>query len=293
MLLAELQSDLAAIEQNTALREEHNFAGRAAALDTLEAILTDGIPQIVPHRSPALTALQTTAETLQHQFLRIDAGLFERLRSEQIIGTAFKSLLSRYAGTGRKRTEQAGYDVLDRFVNGLLLTDTIPAETIEREPEMVFYQQTPARVALAMVEQARFTEADVFYDLGAGLGLVPMLVSLLSPAWAKGVEVEPAFCAYAHARAAALRLERVTFIHADARNADYADGTVFFLYTPFEGQILQQVLHKLHHEARTRTITLFTYGPCTATVSQQSWLMQPDERATHGHRLARFQSCVS
>jgi hypothetical protein len=38
------------------------------------------------------------------------------------------------------------------------------------------------------------TQADVFFDLGSGLGQVPILVNLLSGAAAKGMEFEPVYC---------------------------------------------------------------------------------------------------
>ena len=36
------------------------------------------------------------------------------------------------------------------------------------------------------------------------------------------------------------------------RQGDYADGTAFFLYTPFEGRMLQDVLERLKGEAQKR-----------------------------------------
>ena len=67
-------------------------------------------------------------------------------------------------------------------------------------------------------------------------------------------------------------LSNVEFIHADARDADYADGTIFYLYTPFQGEMLRQVLGKLEAQAERRHIKVCTYGPCTLQVSKQNWL---------------------
>ena len=47
-----------------------------------------------------------------------------------------------------------------------------------------------------------------------------------------------------------LNLSEVDFINVDAREAEYADGTVFFLYTPFEGKMLLEVLGRLKEEAQ-------------------------------------------
>jgi precorrin-6B methylase 2 len=172
----------------------------------------------------------------------------------------------------------------------LLLIEGTPVETKERQPEMVFYQPTPARIVLELVEKASLKKEDVFYDMGSGLGQVSMLVNLLSGVRAKGVEFEPAYCDYARRCAKELNLSRVEFINADAREMDYSDGTVFFMYTPFEGKLLQEVLEKLKGESQRRKIRVCTYGPCTLQVSRQSWLKRVDQNGNSVHQLAVFKS---
>ena len=223
--------------------------------------------------------------------------MFQRLRAEikggVCRGTALSGLINEYiAGNlrGGRQQDEIGYDNLDAFINGLLLINPLPIETRAREPEMVFYQQTPARIILELVEKAHLTEQDVFYDLGSGLGQVPVLVHLLTGVTAKGVEFEPAYCDYARGSAAALNLSQVEFVNADAREADYSDGTVFFLYTPFTGKILQEVLEKLRRESQRRMIRVFTYGPCTAEVSRQSWLKGLDQNGDDLYKLEEFRS---
>ncbi|MEP6613104.1 MAG: class I SAM-dependent methyltransferase, partial [Mucilaginibacter sp.] len=174
--------------------------------------------------------------------------------------------------TGDNNHEEAGYDNLDIFINGLLSFHSIPGQTRDLEPEMVFYQKTPARIIFDLVEKAYVTRDDVFFDLGSGLGQQAILVNLMTGAKAKGVEFEPAFCNYANDCATQLNLPGVTFINTDARQADYSDGTVFFMYTPFRGEILQDVLALLRKESLTRKIKIITYGPCTAQVALHSWL---------------------
>ena len=57
--------------------------------------------------------------------------------------------------------------------------------------------------------------------------------------------------------------QQVRFLNFDACNVDYTDGTVFFMYTPFTGKLLDAVLATLARQARHRPITLCTYGACT------------------------------
>jgi hypothetical protein len=129
-----------------------------------------------------------------------------------------------------------------------------------------------------------------FCHLGSGLGQVPILVNLLSGITVKGIEFEPAYCHYVREGAADLNLSRVEFINVDACKADYSDGTVFYLYTPFTGSLLQELLEKLRGESRRRRIRLFTYGPCTPEVYQQSWLKGVDQNGTDLYKLGVFSS---
>jgi len=88
-----------------------------------------------------------------------------------------------------------------------------------------------------------------------------------------------------------LRLSRVTFLNVDAREADYTDGTVFFLYTPFTGHLLQAVLARLHTAASTHPITIAAYGACTRDVAQQAWLQPTVQQEFAYDTLALFSSC--
>src|SRR5436190_1323902 len=83
------------------------------------------------------------------------------------------------------------------------------------------------------------------FDLGSGLGHVALLAFMLTGVRSFGIEVEAAYVASAQACAHSLQLYHVRFIHEDARAADLSIGTVFYLYSPFSGSILADVLHRL------------------------------------------------
>jgi len=126
--------------------------------------------------------------------------------------------------------------------------------------------------------------------LGSGLGQVAIVVNLLTGAKTIGVEFEPAFCDYAKDCADAFNLSGVTFINVDARKADYSEGTIFFMYTPFRGEMLQEVLAILKKESLSRKIKIITYGPCTADVALQSWLDIAGPWDGNIYKLAVFNS---
>jgi hypothetical protein len=292
-----IRAALEAIEHDSALFREKEFNRRANAIDELEFGLIDRMAGLLD-ATPALEAippLLRRAEQLKQQLEAIDTAMFEKLRAEIRAGgdipTIFRRQLEDYGGADGRNAGQAvaiGYDHLDLFINGLLLAEAVPSESQRRTPEMVFYQPTPARIILDLTEQAQFSTADIFFDIGSGPGQVAVLVYLLTGVPAIGIEFEPMYYHYARNMAAKLNLSRVEFLNLDARAADYATGTVFFLYTPFGGTILQDVLDKLREEARRRTIRLFTFGPCTAQVTRQHWLTPMTHRHPDDDHLAAF-----
>ncbi len=299
MVADEIRSDIESIEKNTALYEETNFGRRAEAIDYIEFNVINRIETLLQTINPPeeLSSLQQSAERVKRQLEDIDDALFQRLRADIqkrcCTGIVLKRLIDEYVERDSSRGRQPaeiGYDSLDMFINGLLLNHALPVETKAREKEMFYYQQTPARIIFELVAKAQLTEEDVFYDLGSGLGQVSILINLLSGVTAKGIEFEPAYCDYANGCAADLNLSQVEFINADARIADYSDGTVFFMYTPFVGRVLQEVLEKLQGESHRRRIRLFTYGPCTPQVARQSWLECVDQNGNHIYKLGVFRS---
>lgn len=297
-IIREIRSNIEARESHTALYVETNFSDRAEALDFLESDVIDRIEGLLLKDgwSESLTSLKHYAETVRTRLEGVDEGLFRRLRQNIASGNytsaELKQRIAGYAGGASSGGSQAdeGYDNLDALVSGLLLTEVAPEGPGQRDPEMLFYQPTPARIVLEMVERVDFGQHDVFCDIGSGLGQVSILVHLLSGIRAKGVEVEPGYCDYARRCARGLNLSQVQFINVDAREADYSDGTIFFLYTPFEGRMLECVLERLRHESETRRIRLCTYGPCTLQVTRQKWLEPLDQNGNQANRLAIFRT---
>ena len=78
-------------------------------------------------------------------------------------------------------------------------------------------------------------------------------------------------------------------IDASADNADVIPdcGTLILAVKP---QMMQQVLDRLKGEAETRSIRVYSYGPCTWQVSRQDWLTSVDQTDHHVNRLAAFRS---
>jgi hypothetical protein len=293
-----IRADFQAIVQQERLSVEANFLERVQALDALTGRILERIEnvQYVYGYHAELASLYHRAEQLWQELYAVNVQLFGRLQEQLVAGTVsgptLRQLCETYVGDipSEPTWQDLEGDYLDVFINGVLGIGYPPEETRDLQSGMIGYHPTPARVILALIEHTRLQADDVFYDLGSGLGRVALMIGLLTVAQVKGVEYEPAYCAYAQERADSLRLARVTFLNIDARQADYSDGTVFFLYTPFTGRLLQEVLAKLAEAARRRPITLATYGACTRDVAQQSWLQATVQQTFAHDTLALFAS---
>jgi hypothetical protein len=293
MELHKIESVLRAIEADGSLYEEHNLGARAEALDHISFV-----QEIVRLRGRhgALAAYEERTSRLQRRLETVNERLFQRLRDDIASGAYPPARLrvefdryTDYVPCGTSRIH-AGYDALDVLVDGLLGLESAPEALAERSAEMVHLEPTPARAILELVDRVPLTRDDVFYDLGSGLGQVVILVNLLTGVEARGVEVEPAYWQFAQDCADRLALANVTYLNIDARQADYTEGTVFYLFTPFTGRMLEQVLGRLQDLALRSPIVLCTYGPCTLRVAREPWLSNVDGNADHDFKLAVFHS---
>lgn len=299
MIITDIESDIRTIEENTFLDEETNFDARADAIDFIDFHIIDRIDCLLPDSElkDKLGILKNRAEVTKRKLEKIDANVFKQLRENIRNGIYNKSSLSemvcKYIGYDVNDTDnpgQIGYDNLDTFIDRLISEAATPDATLAAEPEMVFYQKTPARIIFEVAQLAHLGYDDVLYDIGSGLGQVPILVNLICGAKTIGIEYEPAYCNYAKLCTAQLNLSDVEFINADARKGNYSSGTVFFMYTPFKGKILQEMMEILYQESRERSIRIFAYGPCSSYVARQSWVNCAKGDPNNLYDLCEFRS---
>lgn len=293
-----IEARLTAFERDAELFAAGNLAARAVALDAVQQVYQ--VLQV--HRRDAqwgryLGSLTQQAKTLETRLRQADADFFhilrQRIRTGEWSTQTLRQLFDAHTSyrPGRVGQVHRGYDTLDALIQGIIRAEQAPTASVRRDIDMIPYEPTPARAILELVDQVQWCADDVFYDLGAGLGHVTILVHLLTGVAARGVEIETAYCQHARRCAEELGLSNVRFLNHDARDVDYTDGAVFFMYTPFTGTVLEAVLTTLSRQARCRAITLCTYGACTFEVAYQPWLQLRHPEAHHAYALAVFASC--
>jgi len=255
---------LAELEVDSSLFGRDGLRKRIDALDRLDFFLGSAGPR-------SSLGVQR-AVTMRARLDAANVAVYDAIREE--IRQGYAADVRQWLHTQREtEVPRPGlsYDSLDEIVSGLLQLRVPQMELPELEEEMVFYQPTPARHILDLIESLALCETDRLVDFGAGMGHVPLLASMLTGCESAGIEVQAAYVAAAQQCAANLGLERARFLEQDAREADLGWGTVFYLYTPFRGSMLAGVLQRLGDESRMRPIRIASLGPCTAEIAAQPW----------------------
>jgi hypothetical protein len=271
----DLQASLTLLEADSSLFLRDQLRKRLIALDDLDAGF--GGFDCEDSARCRYSRLHQRAKALRIRLEDANAELYRAVRSDIVRGDQPCALLrwledSASVNEPRSPLPGLGFDYRDELMSGVLQLPEPGEPNSQPSPEMVPYQPTPIRHVLHLIATSMVTEDDVFVDLGSGLGHVPLLVSMITGAQSLGIEMEAAYVVSARECAQSLQLSRVQFIAQDARDANLSRGTVFYLYSPFKGSILTDVLGALRKESMRRSIKICSLGPCSHRVSDETWL---------------------
>jgi hypothetical protein len=271
----DLHAFLCGLEADSSLFQPERLRERLIALDDLDAGF--GGFDFEDSTRCADSRIHQRAKALWTRLEAANAELYQSVRSDIVRGGQPRALLQWLQDSATQNESKSplpglGFDCRDEMVSGVLQLREPSEPNLQRSPEMVPYQPTPVRHILHLIAATTLAEDDVFVDLGSGLGHVPLLVSMVTGAQSLGIEVQAAYVASARECAQSLHLSRVRFIPQDAREADLSSGSVFYLYSPFNGSILTNVLSALRMESTHRSIKVCSLGPCVRRVANETWL---------------------
>lgn len=266
------------LERDTTLLEDHRFADRVDMIDRLDELLMPGSPGGENNCEHQHAQARAMLDALEDANARVCADL----RNAVIRGEGAACLRAWFDKLGGAGAPSDGYDHADALVAGMFDFANVHDSGVAPGQDMVFYQPTPVRHVVALIDQLALGPGDTLVDLGSGLGHVPMLVNILSGASTLGIELQAPLVERARETATALGLQGVSFVHGDAREADVSAGTVFYLYTPFKGAVMDEALARLAGEARDRPLRIATFGPCTTRVAAEPWLVSRDVPSENG-----------
>ena len=150
-------------------------------------------------------------------------------------------------------------DARDAGVETYLNIRTCDVSSVSPGEHLIGYHQSGVDAVLQAFAEVPLQAHDVLIDLGSGLGKVVMLAHLLTGAKARGIEIQSRLVEQARGAATRLGLD-VDFTQADVRDSPLDDGTVFFLYLPFTGPVLADVLRRLEQVAKLHAIVVCALG---------------------------------
>lgn len=140
--------------------------------------------------------------------------------------------------------------------------------------EQYTYHGTPYDLIRGFLRNLNLSKNDVLYDLGCGYGRIPLYGAMTTPAKYRGIEIVRERVAEANAVKNKFQLGNVEFRQGNVLKENYADGSVFFLFSPFVEETLEKVGGKLQEIAKSKKIKVVSFGPSTNYFQSQDWLIR-------------------
>jgi trans-aconitate methyltransferase len=160
-------------------------------------------------------------------------------------------------------------------------------------PDSVHYATMRYSTIRPILKHLELGPGDVFVDVGSGKGRVLCCAARYPVDRVVGVDISPAFCEEARENTDRMRGRRARVeVHAaPARDLDYSDASVLFLFDPFGAATLAPLLEKIAAE-RTRDIRIAYANPTHREVfDAQPWLESTahwDADVTGGEQSVSF-----
>jgi SAM-dependent methyltransferase len=152
--------------------------------------------------------------------------------------------------------------------------------------EQFFFEATPYIYIRHIIHMTEPKLNDVIYDLGSGYGRLIIYGSVVSDALFKGIEIVPNRVDVAEKVRSLLKLENSVFIEGNAKEKDFSDGDIFFLFNPFTASTLECIGKKMANIAKAKKVIISTWGgPSNRFFASQTWLR---ERKSHLFREIQF-----
>jgi len=134
---------------------------------------------------------------------------------------------------------------------------------------------------------------DVFYDVGSGMGRILCVVARRRLQKCIGIELLEPLCLIARRNAAQLRRRKapIDIVCGDATTADFADGTIYFMFNPFGPETLRDTLENIGNSLseRPRPIRIVYYNSIHESVFETlSWLVKVWQFQSFGGQRVTF-----
>lgn len=147
----------------------------------------------------------------------------------------------------------------------------------------------PYKNIMQILSSLNLTESDVFIDIGCGRGRVLYCASLFGVKKVIGIELMPEHWAIARQNALMMKGKHspIEVLNQSAEDFDYDEGTVFYMYNPFNEVTMNSVLLRINQslQRKKRAITIIYANPVyESCLSGCSWLTLKERWEAGGKR---------
>jgi len=170
------------------------------------------------------------------------------------------SFRTHWEGLGFEPNEEGGGTPADDYLDAMFHM----ARLTLGEERQAFAMPNMSTRAHRLADFLAVTEPgpeDVVLDIGSGSGKVALTVAASTRTQVRGIEYGGAYVDAARESAAHFGLHNASFIHADVRDVDLSEGSIFYLYYPFHGEPARVVADALGRLGRDKDITVYASGP--------------------------------
>ena len=202
-------------------------------------------------------ALEARAGSVNDALEVAGEDVAEQLRTGALVPARFRA---RWEELGFTEVSDRASTAADDWLEGLLRISRITTGE-NRPPSGQVNLASRARRISDFLSITSPGQHDTVYDLGCGNGKFAITVAASSSARVKGVEYSQAYVESARRNGERFALSNLEFIHSDVRDVDLSDGTAFYLFFPFWGEVAHAVARMLGQVARARDITVYASGP--------------------------------
>jgi len=133
--------------------------------------------------------------------------------------------------------------------------------------------------ARKILRVVRPRHADVFYDIGCGMGRIICVAARLPIRKCVGIELQEPLCQIARRNAARLRGRKapIEIVCGDATTVDLSNGTIYFMFNPFGPATLRDTLANIRGSLsqNPRGITVVYYhAKYQSVIDDLEWLVK-------------------
>ncbi len=270
--------------------EEENFLGRKKAMEAISIVRESRQEEYSGHDiSDKVLELQERIEgknnSLGEKYRRI-------LIEGELSRAEIRTMLERFTTYRKEHIPASHYTEqnLDLLIDCVFGVDVETTRIPNDRRGMVHLERTPASAVIEFIDKLNLTGAETLFDLGSGLGHVVYVFQLLTDIHCVGIEIEREYYSTAMNVVRRMNLSRVRFVNKDVQETEFGDCDIFFMFSPFFGQVLENVLKQIKKLSHRKPITLCSYGNSTPAIGDQDWLYIEDKEMIHPYRAAVFTS---